>query len=202
MDRFTSVDFVDEIEDSFGKYKHGMRSAILKGLQGISGVKLRDLYKEVLNSYSQAAPPKWAVIKETIRELRISVTNSDEVIFYRCDVCGCNYPLISRGCPKCHKLMPLTVIIANRYPEDFEPSKRDCFVCKHYGKGAVGPVCQHWGTDHKPDRDICRDCLCKKCCHEETIRRYDQDQYRKMILDHDLEDRELKKDTIVKEIKE
>lgn len=202
MSNFTSVDFINELEDTYGSYKDGMRKSISKGLKGVSPENLRTLFQEVVNVYQQARAPAWGFIKNRAFEIRIALNITDKVSFFKCAECGSHFPLQSRGCPKCKKLVEVTVSIAKDFPNDIFPAKRECFQCLHYGRGSVGPVCDGWGSDHKPDRSMCRDCSCQRCCTEETTFKYSPEEYRKMVEKGNIEVRNLASSKNVRVVKQ
>ena len=56
------TDFLNILEDTFGKYRHGMRSAIEDKLTNITDNDFQELIKYLTEDYDLARPPSLKVI--------------------------------------------------------------------------------------------------------------------------------------------
>lgn len=96
--------FMDTLEDTFGKYKHGMSNAIRDKLKGVKQGDLFNLIKYLTEDYDMARPPSLKVIMNECYKHDISLTTGEKILGISvCEFCGQEFPQNLLRCPNCKK---------------------------------------------------------------------------------------------------
>jgi len=112
--------FIDSIEDTFGKYKHGMRSAIEDKFSGLKDNDFLDLIKYLTEDYDMARPPSMKIILEECFRHNIPL-NTKKVVYSIsiCEHCGQHFSNDALKCPRCNKLRKVGITKFVRYKPDW-----------------------------------------------------------------------------------
>ncbi len=98
-------DFMDSMEDTFGKYKSGMRTAIENKLQYLSDANFIDLLKYLTEDYDMARPPSLKVIMGQVYKHSMSLGGVQSSYYVSvCENCGCEFSHMELRCPKCQSI--------------------------------------------------------------------------------------------------
>jgi hypothetical protein len=97
-------DFVDEIEETYGKYKSGMRKAITDKLFNIDKQDEQKLLKNLIENYDMARPPNLKIILEVMYKIGITLLSQGYGGMSICEHCNYEFDQALVRCPKCDKL--------------------------------------------------------------------------------------------------
>lgn len=97
--------FISNIEETFGKYKSGMRIAIENKLQFLSDVDFMDLLKFLTEDYDMARPPSLKVIMGEVFKHSINL-GSIQTSYYVsvCENCNREFSHMELRCPQCQSI--------------------------------------------------------------------------------------------------
>ena len=126
-------DFIDALEDTFGKYRHGMRTAIENKLSDVSEKGFDDLLRYVIEDYDMARPPSLKVLLGESYRHNISLNKATMYGISVCEFCGQEFSQNVISCPKCQKLRKYGVTKLVRYKPvwiDFELDDEKEFMKK------------------------------------------------------------------------
>jgi len=95
-------EFIDSIEEAFGKYKDGMRNYIRGELRSASSDSLTQLMDSVMQGYDGVRPPSLYKLKEIAKANSISLKKESPYYYVEvCENCGEEFPLEFTKCPHC-----------------------------------------------------------------------------------------------------
>ncbi len=96
--------FIESLENTFGKYKAGMQSAIRLKLMNMTQEGYDTLLGYLVNDYDLARPPSLKVIMGEIYTHRINTFNIYITGVSVCEFCNREYSQDAYKCPHCGKL--------------------------------------------------------------------------------------------------
>ncbi len=126
-------DLLIDLEDTFGNYKHGMRTAIENKLSCIDEKEGDDLLRFLIEDYDMARPPSLKVIMGECYRHNISLNHEDLYGVSVCEFCGQEFSQSELYCLNCHKLRKYGITRLVRYKPvwiDFETDDEKRFVEK------------------------------------------------------------------------
>ena len=97
-------DFLNDLEDTFGKYRNGMRNAITNKVQNVNNGDLDSLYRYIIQEYDMARPPSLKVILASMYYHNIRGMTPHKYTCSVCEHCGMDFSTNSLYCPHCKKL--------------------------------------------------------------------------------------------------
>lgn len=127
------TDFMKTLEDTFGKYKHGMKSAIENKISGLDDNGFADLLKYLTEDYDMARPPSLKVILGECYRHNIELNHADLYGISVCEFCDQEFSQSELFCSKCHKLRKYGITRLVSYKPvwiDFERDDEKRFVEK------------------------------------------------------------------------
>lgn len=126
-------DFINTLEDTFGKYKHGMRTAIVNKISDLSDFGFADLLKYLTEDYDMARPPSLKIILGECVNHNIFLNHEDFYGISICEFCGQEFSQNILNCPQCQKLRKYGLTKLVRYKPawvDFEIDDEKRFIEK------------------------------------------------------------------------
>ena len=126
-------EFINSLEETFGKYRQGMRKAIEEKLCSVNQSDFDNLLKYLLEDYDMARPPSLKVILGEIYRHNILLNRATMYGISVCEFCGQEFSQNVIVCPKCQKLRKYGVTRLVRYKPvwiDFELDDEKEFMKK------------------------------------------------------------------------
>ena len=96
-------DFIDEMEETYGKYKSGMKKAITDNLSDIDRDGEKKLMRIVVENYDMGRPPNLKILLELMYKNKINIKTHGYGGMSVCEFCNFEYDQDLIECPKCHK---------------------------------------------------------------------------------------------------
>lgn len=97
--------FIEDIEESYGKYKGGMLGAIKQRLVNLTQENYDKLYSKLIMEYDMARPPSMKILLDTAHRHGIALNNKiDSYSVSICEHCNKEFSVNSLVCPYCKKL--------------------------------------------------------------------------------------------------
>jgi len=93
--------FIDNIENTFGKYKAGMSYSIRQKLAGLSQESMDILTDKITREYDMARPPSLKVVLGVMAQNNIHGGISKYYSCSVCESCGKEFSFNSLECPYC-----------------------------------------------------------------------------------------------------
>jgi hypothetical protein len=97
-------DFIEAIEETFGKYKAGMRKAIEDQLTGLHSQDEIKLVKIIVENYDMGRPPNLKILLELMYKHKITIKVKGYGGMSVCEFCKYEYDQDLVTCPKCDKI--------------------------------------------------------------------------------------------------
>lgn len=126
-------EFITEIENTFGKYKSGMKKAITDKMLGLDENGFDDLLRFLIEDYDMARPPSLKVIMGECYRHKISLNHEEFYGVSVCEFCGQEFSQSLIRCPKCEKIRKYGLTRLVRYKPvwiDFEADDEKRFIEK------------------------------------------------------------------------
>lgn len=102
--------FIEEIENTFGKYKPGMRRAIYNKLTNLNENAFDELLKYIIEEYDMGRPPSLKVILSSMYHHDIRGAIQNQYICSVCEHCGMEFSANSYKCPHCKNIRKYGVV--------------------------------------------------------------------------------------------
>ena len=96
-------DVIEEMEETYGKYKSGMKSAIIDKLSRIDDEGEKQLIRAVVENYDMARPPSLKILLELMYKKKINTRIEGYGGMSICEFCNFEYDQELIACPKCNK---------------------------------------------------------------------------------------------------
>lgn len=171
----TVSEFTSKLRERYETINKSNLDDISALVKTISDEDRDGLWSAFVDSYEFNTPPKRATFRKLM--YKTGVREKEQKTYYAfCKSCKTGYPTDITTCYYCGERLSMHV---GELPVRYVELHRYCVSCEKFAPGIQGAICKYYGygshqwklpdEETKKQIEICKVCLCRKCCYEERV---------------------------------